>query len=336
MKRSFCSACGQSLALRRVEDRDRLVCTACGTIQYLNPLPVASVLLAGPGAASLLLVRRRHEPYRGAWCFPIGFAEMGESIEAAALRELEEEAGVQGRILTLLDASSFVSDFYGDLLIVSFEAEQAGGEVHAGDDAEEARFVPIEEIPDLPFAPQARSLAAWRRLHAEEWTIRRAMDEFLHDARTGNLFAAGRPSDDLLRVISEDADAAVAGWTSDVLVHPTTQHYHGMPRADLEEAARFVLAHFAGWITGRLPASGLRDYYRELGARRRREGFPLHEVLSSLQLLKKNLWAASVARGYSGRLLDVYRVLELDKRLSWFFDHATFHLARGWAGDGQG
>ena len=44
----------------------------------------------------VLLVKRGIEPNKGAWCLPIGFAETGETIAEAALRELHEETGVVG------------------------------------------------------------------------------------------------------------------------------------------------------------------------------------------------------------------------------------------------
>lgn len=58
---------------------------------YDNPLPVASSIVVRD--RQLLLVRRRFMPKAGEWCLPMGFAEAGESIEAAALRELKEVAG---------------------------------------------------------------------------------------------------------------------------------------------------------------------------------------------------------------------------------------------------
>ena len=46
----------------------------------------------------------------------MGFAESGESIEEAALRELEEEAGIKGKIIDQVNTESGLSETYGDLL----------------------------------------------------------------------------------------------------------------------------------------------------------------------------------------------------------------------------
>ncbi len=64
-------------------------CPACETFFYENPLPVVSAILESD--RHVALVKRKNEPCKGEWCLPSGFAESGESIEDAALRELEEE-----------------------------------------------------------------------------------------------------------------------------------------------------------------------------------------------------------------------------------------------------
>jgi ADP-ribose pyrophosphatase YjhB (NUDIX family) len=88
-KHSHCSYCGS-----RFED---LVawprhCEVCGNTTYLNPLPVAVVVL--PVDHGVLLVRRSIPPHVGGLALPGGYINFGETWQAAAARELFEETGI--------------------------------------------------------------------------------------------------------------------------------------------------------------------------------------------------------------------------------------------------
>lgn len=102
----FCPGCGQVLAKQyvAVEERDRLVCTVCEEIHYINPKVVAGVVPTRDGRVWLL--RRAIQPRLGAWTFPAGFMEMGETVEEAARRETLEELNMEVRIDRLLNIYS--------------------------------------------------------------------------------------------------------------------------------------------------------------------------------------------------------------------------------------
>jgi 8-oxo-dGTP diphosphatase len=153
----FCSACSASLREEEVDGRIRQVCGSCGKIHYVNPLPVASSILLND-AREVLLVKRLNEPSKGEWCLPVGFAETGETIQEAALRELLEETGVVGEVLALVDAGSEVNPFYGDMLFLTFAVKKIGGLERAGDDAAEVRYFPLSALPPLAFPTQDATL----------------------------------------------------------------------------------------------------------------------------------------------------------------------------------
>jgi ADP-ribose pyrophosphatase YjhB (NUDIX family) len=86
------------------EERDRLVCEACGHIHYVNPTVVAGTVPAVEDR--IWLLRRGIEPRLGAWSFPAGYMEMNETVEEAAMRETLEELNITVRITGLLGVYS--------------------------------------------------------------------------------------------------------------------------------------------------------------------------------------------------------------------------------------
>ncbi len=101
-----------------------------------------------PGRVAL--VRRRHPP--PGWALPGGFVEYGESVEQAAVREVLEETGLRARLLRQFHVySDPARDPRGHTVTVVFLAE-ARGEPVGEDDAAEARWFDLDDLPrDLAF-----------------------------------------------------------------------------------------------------------------------------------------------------------------------------------------
>lgn len=317
-----CAACGAALATQSIEGVMREVCPACGRITYRNPLPVAATVVLNE-QREVLLVKRLNEPYRGMWCLPIGFAERNETIEEAALRELHEEAGIIGRVLRLLDTDSQVSSFYGDLLIVTFEVTALGGQAQAGDDAAEVAYFPIDELPELAFTSNAKALAVCRALHADEWAIRESFDHLVEDAPATML------SDELIALIRGRAAEIATLWIDDIQVNPTTRTYRQLSREELFAQVSLSLSQLSRWWQGEDVVADMRSAYRRVGRRRAEGGFALDEVLSALMLLRKHIWTFARQKGIWRRPIEVYRVLELDRRLVLYFDRAMYYSSQG-------
>jgi ADP-ribose pyrophosphatase YjhB (NUDIX family) len=110
---------------------------------------VGAVVLDGD---RVLLARRGHPPGQGKWSIPGGLVELGERLEEAVEREVEEECGLQVRLLGICGViDRVVRDNGGDpvryhWVIVDFAAVPAGGELRAGSDAAEARWVLVTEL----------------------------------------------------------------------------------------------------------------------------------------------------------------------------------------------
>ena len=118
-----------------------------------QPVPaVGVVVLRGE---EVLLVRRGTPPRLGQWSLPGGRIEWGETAAAAALRELREETGVEAELLGLIEVldAVFTSRTTGEVnrhyVLIDFAARWLSGEPVAGDDAADARFVPIAEVAGM-------------------------------------------------------------------------------------------------------------------------------------------------------------------------------------------
>jgi len=107
-----------------------------------------------PDGLNVLLVRRGIPPFEGQWAIPGGFVHEGESLEAAALRELEEETGVRDVYLEqLFTFGDPCRDPRGRVITVAYYALIASDRSApvAGTDAAAARWWPTAQPPSLAF-----------------------------------------------------------------------------------------------------------------------------------------------------------------------------------------
>ncbi len=102
-------------------------------------------------AGRLLLIRRKNPPFQGQYALPGGFVDYGERMEDAALRELREETGIEGRLVGLVGVYSRPDrDPRGHCVSAVYLVDPGEQTPVAGDDAAEAQFV--ERYRALPLA----------------------------------------------------------------------------------------------------------------------------------------------------------------------------------------
>jgi len=156
----FCSRCGAVLGAREVGGRTRPACPACGFVVYFDPKVSCGVIVERSG--KILLVRRRHEPGRGLWCLPCGFADADEPPERAAQREAREEAGIEVTIGRLLGAYHYDDDPRGAGILLAYRATcDDFGALAAGDDADDLGFFAPDALPAISHHTHRRALEDW-------------------------------------------------------------------------------------------------------------------------------------------------------------------------------
>ena len=100
----------------------------------------------------VLLIKRKNEPFKDSWAFPGGFINIDESAEDAAIRELKEETGLEvSGVMQLKAYSNPERDPRERVITIAFIAESNSKEVKGGDDAKEARWFDISNLPPLAF-----------------------------------------------------------------------------------------------------------------------------------------------------------------------------------------
>lgn len=115
-------------------------------------LTTDAVLVTREARPRVLLIRRKRDPFAGKWALPGGFVEEGETLSEGCAREVKEETGLDaGDWEQLFAAGDPGRDPRGWTVSVVFLGRVDAGTPTAGDDAAEAGWFPLDELPELAF-----------------------------------------------------------------------------------------------------------------------------------------------------------------------------------------
>lgn len=124
------------------------------TYKYPHPAVTTDCVIFGFDGRDLkvLLIERGLEPFKGCWAFPGGFMNIDETAEQCALRELKEETGLEPVSVEQFHAFSDVErDPRERVVTIAYYALVKQMKVQGGDDANDARWFNIDEMPKLAF-----------------------------------------------------------------------------------------------------------------------------------------------------------------------------------------
>lgn len=146
----FCPRCGSNLVLQFHSGKLRPSCPNCEWIYFPDPKVAVAVLLKKTD--QVLLVQRMYDPQKGHWTLPSGFVDAGEDPMEAARRECLEETGLHIGDIRLVDVLFSQEHPRGASILIIYQAEIMAGELKSGDDANQAAFFSIGDLPPLAFA----------------------------------------------------------------------------------------------------------------------------------------------------------------------------------------
>ena len=137
-----------------------MACPNCDFVHFRNPGVGAAVVIFDDQDRLLLVKRAPGTTQPGKWAIPAGYVNYGEEIREAAARELFEETGLHAEIGDPVFVASNFHDPRKLTVGIWFEGTVLGGELRAGDDAEEAEFFSLDALPEMAFDTDLAYLAA--------------------------------------------------------------------------------------------------------------------------------------------------------------------------------
>ena len=119
-------------------------------MDYKSPKLTADGAIIKDG--KILLIERKNEPFKGKWALPGGFVEYGEKVEDAVVREVNEETGLDTKIIDIVGVYSDPSrDPRGHVVTVVYLLDILDGKIKGSDDAADAKFFDMKDLPELAF-----------------------------------------------------------------------------------------------------------------------------------------------------------------------------------------
>ncbi len=134
---------------------------------------VGAVILDGD---KILLEKRKNEPNKGKWSVPGGLVELGESVEEAVVREVQEETGLEVDEPRLVDVVNYVSlSEKGAVLyhyvILDYLVTVQSGKAKAASDADALKWVPFNEVEEYDLTESFRLFFKRNREKLENPTL---------------------------------------------------------------------------------------------------------------------------------------------------------------------
>lgn len=157
----FCPLCGTHIEIKEYAGKPRPVCPSCGWVYFQDPKVAVGVIVTRED--QILLVQRRYSPEKGKWSIPAGFMDAFEEPQKAAERECREETGFEVQADHLMELLPGREHAHGADIFIIYCAHLVRGELKAGDDAGQAGFFSLQELPPLAdFRSTRRAIEIWR------------------------------------------------------------------------------------------------------------------------------------------------------------------------------
>ena len=146
-----------------------------GKSQYKQPSITVDAII--PKLSSILLIKRKKDPYKDTLALPGGFVEYSETAEQAITREVFEETSLKIQVLDILGIYSDPKrDPRGHVMTIVFISKIQGGKELQGDDAKEICWIKLKEIDKIKLAFDhsliIKDYKIWKKIRGTYWTTK--------------------------------------------------------------------------------------------------------------------------------------------------------------------
>lgn len=162
---NFCQICGSKMELKAdQEEKLRPMCPNCKWTYYKNPIPASACVILND-KNEVVIIKRKYEPNVGGWALPSGYVEIDQTPAECAIEEMKEETGLDGEVIVQLGYDTEFSPIYEKVISFGFLMKITGGKLQAGDDAAEACYVSLDNLPEIAFPSHVKFLEVVKALY---------------------------------------------------------------------------------------------------------------------------------------------------------------------------
>lgn len=149
------------------------------------------------------------------------------------------------------------------------------------------------------------------------------------DEKRGSIYQTP-VSQRLVDLIERNAAELTNNWLADIRKDASLMTYHRYDNIELYSRAFRVFSQLGKWISRETTKEEVARDYMTLGEQRRKEGFSLSEVIRAIILIRRNLWRKVMQEGLLDTTYDLYQAMELNNRVTLFFDRAIYYTSLGY------
>ncbi len=134
----------------------------------------------------------------------------------------------------------------------------------------------------------------------------------------------------LVQFLERHADDLTKNWMRIVRNETRTRSYQAFDEKTVYERARKMYQQLGRWVAGEFTKGDIQSYYVAVGARRRREGFSLCEVVRALIVARRVLWYKLQSSGVLETEMNPELALEMNNKVLLFYDRAIYYATVGY------